>query len=261
SLYVHGADEDMKRLATMIRTMGDELDAIHITLDSHHRQDISHPIWWRDATGVHPSAFTMISATELEEGRWATTLPGAHERSLEYLRALEVAGRYPHTIWPEHCLIGDEGHNIAPVLSSAIHDWEKDSRKVKFITKGSNPWTEHFSALAAEVPDPEPIGTQLNLALIENLEKADLILVAGEAETHCMLSTVADLAEHFSLESTLQKLVWLSDTTSPVPDPPGTTLFSDKVREVFTDLRARGMKISTSTEIHRIRQEVENEIK
>jgi nicotinamidase-related amidase len=119
------------------------------------------------------------------------------------------------------------------------------------VTKGSNPWTEHFSAVKAEVPDPEDPTTQVNTRLIQTLEDADLILLAGEAETHCVMNTVADIADFFSDAKYVEKMVWLTDATSPVPDPPGTTLFSDKLRHVFAALKARGMKTGTTEDFLR----------
>jgi|GEM_PF-6949980 len=41
------------------------------------------------------------------------------------------------------------------------------------------PWTEHYSAVLAEVPDDEDPDTQLNQALIDRLDTADTILIAG----------------------------------------------------------------------------------
>jgi len=246
SLYVPGAEEDIKRLASFVERMKDKLSDIHVTLDSHRKVDISHPIWWTDAAGRAPAPFTLISAEDVAAGRWSTRIPSLHERSVAYLRELEKTGRYPHTIWPEHCLIGDEGHNVSKLLAAAIHDWEDRFAQADFVTKGSNPWTEHFSAVRAEVPDPEDPSTQVNTAFIETLEDADLILLAGEASTHCVMNTVADIAESFGDPKLIRKLVWLQDATSPVPDPSGTTLFSSKLRNVFADLVAQGMKVSTT---------------
>jgi len=251
SLYVPGADEDAKRLASLIHRMKDKLDDIHVTLDSHRKVDISHPIWWKDSAGANPSPFTLITASDVESGRWTTTMPSFHKRSLMYVRALEAGGRYPHTIWPEHCLIGDEGHNVVPEVAAAIHEWEERFAQADFVTKGSNPWTEHFSAVQAEVPDPEDPTTQVNTGLIRTLEEADIVLLAGQAETHCVMNTVGDIASSFSDASYIDKLVWLTDGTSPVPDPPGTTLFSDKLKSVFADLRSKGMKTSTSADVLR----------
>ncbi len=251
SLYVPGADEDIKRLAGLVTRLRDKIDDIHITLDSHRKVDISHPVWWKDSSGKHPSPFTLIAAADLEAGRWSTTMPSFHKRSLLYLRSLEASGRYPHTIWPEHCLIGDEGHNVAPELAAAVHDWEERFAQVDFVTKGSNPWTEHFSAVRAEVPDPEDPSTQINTGFIQTLEDADLILLAGEAETHCVLNTVVDIANSFSDSKYVEKLVWLTDASSPVPNPPGMSIFSDKLKTEFASLIAKGMKTATTQDFMR----------
>lgn len=245
-LFVPGADQDIKRLTKMIHRLRDELFGIHVTLDSHHRIDISHPTWWTDSSGAHPQPFTLITASDVESGRWTTSMPSYYQRSLQYLRTLEKTGRYPHTIWPEHCLIGDEGHNVVPELSAAIYNWEGRFTQIDFITKGSNPWTEHFSAVKAEVPDPEDPTTQINTRLIETLEDADVILLAGEAATHCLINTVADVASSFSNAIYIEKLVWLTDAASPVPDPPGTTLFTDRLNSLFASLQAKGMKTATT---------------
>gem|GEM_PF-606234 len=70
--------------------------------------------------------------------------------------------------------------------------------------------------------------------------------MAGEAETHCVLNTVMDIANQFSDSRYVEKLVWLSDATSPVPDPPGTTVFSDRLKSDFSTLKAKGMKVATT---------------
>lgn len=245
SLYVPGADEDMKRVASLVARLKDRLADIHITMDSHRRVDISHPMWWKDASGGRPDPFTLISAHDLESGRWNTAMPSLRARTLQYLRALAAGGRYPHTIWPEHCLIGDAGHNVFPELAAAVHDWEDRFAQVDFVTKGSNPWTEHFSAVRAEVPDPEDPTTQINASLIQTLQDADLVLLAGQASTHCVMNTVADVAACFGDPGYVRKLLWLSDGCSPVPDPPGTTLFSDRLQQTLTDLTACGMRTTT----------------
>lgn len=253
SLFVPGADQDIKRLARMIQRLNTKLDDIHVTLDSHRKVDISHPIWWRSVSSRgNPAPFTLITAEDAMKGKWDTAHRSLRDRSIAYLQSLESSGRYTHTIWPEHCLIGDWGHNVSPELASAVHEWESQYFAVAdFVTKGSNPWTEHFSAVKAEVPDPSDPETQINTRLIETLEKADSILLAGEASTHCLLNTVADIADSFSDVSYIKKLVWLTDATSPVPDPPGTTLFSDKFRYVFAALKAKGMKLATTEDFLR----------
>lgn len=243
SLYVPGAEEDMSRLAALIDRLQDKLDDIHVTLDSHHQIDIAHPVFWKNSAGEHPPAFTQISAAEVKSGLWTTTLPSARSRAIHYLEELEASGRYPHVIWPPHCLIGSLGHNVFPKLFEALCRWE-DGRfgVIDYVTKGSNLWTEHFSAVRAEVPDPSDPDTQLNARLIDTLEAADIILLAGEAGSHCLANTVRDIATHFASPSTIEKMVLLEDATSPVPG------FEAYQEEFIRELTGLGMKVTTTTE-------------
>lgn len=240
SLYVNGADEDMKRLAGLTTRLKDKITDIHVTLDSHRKVDISHPIWWVDSSGKHPDPFTQITADDVKTGKWTTTRPGMYKRSLAYLETLAATGRYPHVIWPFHCLIGDTGHCIVPELSAAIHDWEDRFAQANFITKGSNPWTEHFSGVKAEVPDSDDPSTLVNTRLIQTLESADIVLMAGEALSHCVANTVRDIATEFSDLKYVQKIHLLRDATGNVS---GFEKFGE---DFLKEMIAKGMKITTT---------------
>jgi len=246
ALSVPGAIDDMARLAQLVHRLRDRLSDVHVTLDSHRRVDISHPLWFRDGDGNHPAPFTTITADDLRGGRWSTTHPGAWERTLAYLEALAANGRYPHTIWPEHCLIGSEGHAVVPGLMGALAEWEDRFALVDFVTKGSNPWTEHFSAVAAEVPDPEDPGTQVNTGLVTTLQQADVVLLAGEASSHCLANTVRDIAAQLPDPSLVAKLTLLTDATSPVP---GFEPFAD---DFLRDMTAAGMRTTTTDQFLRL---------
>ena len=257
ALFVPGATEDMARLATMIKRLEEKIDDIHVTLDSHHFVDIAHPIFWMDSKGKNPDPFTIISANEVKDGLFRTTNPQFQERAREYVEALESNGRYPLCIWPPHCLIGSWGYAVinefddsgAPVapLFEVLMNWEKQFAMVDYVTKGSNFWTEHYSAVQADVPDPGDPDTQLNMRLIETLQQADIILLAGEARSHCLANTVTDIADNFG-EENIKKMVLLEDATSDVPDPPGTTMFSDIGNEFVAKMKARGMQVSTTVD-------------
>lgn len=242
ALSVPGARDDMDRLARLVGRLKHRLSDIHVTLDSHRKVDISHPIWWRDSAGKPPAPFTRITAADLAAGRWVPTQPAAWERSRRYLAALDATGRYPHVIWPEHCLIGDAGHNVWPGLAAAIHEWEDRFALADFVTKGSNPWTEHFSAVQAEVPDPEDPSTQLNLRLVQTLEQADTVLLAGEALSHCLANTVRDIVQAFGADAAVSKLVLLTDASSNVPG------FEPLGRQFVDDLVRLGMRTATTTD-------------
>lgn len=244
SLFVKGGDENVKRTAAMIDRLRSKLTEIHLTMDSHRKMDISHPLWWMDGKGKSPAPFTMISPDDVRNGVWTTRVPGHRERCLKYLEALTTRGRYPHVIWPEHCLIGDEGHNINPVLSAAVHRWEEQRLAIPdVVTKGSNPWTEHFSAVMAEVPDPTDPSTQINRGFIDTLENADIVLWTGEALSHCVANTFRDTAANFSDPSIIKKMILLKDASSPVPG--FEKLGDDFVKEMI----AKGMRTDTTVNV------------
>jgi nicotinamidase/pyrazinamidase len=248
ALYVQGAEDDMARLAAMIRRLKDKIDDIHVTMDSHHLIDIAHPIFWMDSKGQAPNPFTIITAEDVKNGVWRATNPQFQNRVTEYVTSLEANGRYPLCVWPPHCLIGSRGQMVFPELYEALLEWEKDFAMVDYVTKGSNFWTEHYSAVQADVPDPSDPGTQLNWQLIETLQKADIILLAGEARSHCLANTVRDIADNFG-EENIKKMVLLQDATSDVaPNPPGTTMFTDMGEGFVSDMMARGMQVSTTVD-------------
>ena len=246
ALFVTGADDDMKRLARMVNRLGDRVDDYHVTLDSHRIVDIAHPIWWKNSAGVHPDPFTIITVADLDAGRWTTTNPGFFRRSYDYVKALENAKRYPLCIWPEHCLIGSEGHTIVPELLTALQSWERSVYGLlDIVTKGSNIWTEHYSAVKADVPDPTDPTTQINKALIQTLMEADLVFIAGEALSHCVANTVRDIASEFGDDSYVKKLVLITDASSSVPG--FESMGDDFVRE----MTARGMQTATTNDFLR----------
>ncbi len=239
SLFVPGADKNMERLSKFINRISKKLDDIHVTLDTHHYVDIAHPIFWVNSEGNHPKPFTIVEVDDLTNGVWRTTNPQFQERSLDYTLQLSRNKRYPLCIWPPHCLIGSWGHNVHPSLFKELLGWEKSFAMVDYVTKGSNFWTEHYSAVQADVPDPNDPDTMLNTRLIETLERADIILLAGEARSHCLANTVRDIADNFG-EENIKKMVLLSDATSDVPG-------FENLGESFVDeMVKRGMQISTT---------------
>lgn len=255
ALPVAGADADMRRVADLIERGGAGLDDIVITLDSHHRVDIAHPTFWRTGDGGAVAPFTAITAAQVRAGVFvpaaavqgregggpadATVLP----RVLAYLDALEAQGRYSLMVWPVHCEIGSWGHNVHSAVRTAYNQWEdRRLRQVLKVTKGDNPWTEHYSALQAEVPDADDAATWLNRSLLARLDVFDTIWIAGEASSHCVKATVEHLADHLpSLlpSGHLEKLVLLTDGMSPVGG------FEAQAADFIARMRQRGARTAT----------------
>ena len=257
-LCVSGGWDDMVRVANMVHRLGGRLDDIHVTLDSHHTLHVAHPIWYKDSKGNPPDPFTLMreengniigskfdaSGNQYDVGEYVCFQPGVHKRTLSMLKTLQTGKRYPHCIWPPHCLIGTPGHNVVAPLMAALIEWEQDNKgAVDFVTKGSNYFVEHFSAVRAEVVDPSDPSTQLNTAFINTLMEADEVVFTGEAGSHCLANTVRDIANEFAADdSFIKKCVLLTDATSPVP---GFVKYQD---DFISDMTKRGMKISTTVD-------------
>ena len=238
ALAVPGAHADMQRLAGFIDAAAAALGDIAVTLDSHHRLDIAHPGFWQAADGAAVAPLTAITAAHVRAGHFRPRDPHALERTLSYLDELEARGRYTLMVWPVHCEIGTWGHNVHGDLRAAYGRWEeRHLRAVTKITKGSNPWTEHYSAVLAEVPDPGDPGTQLNQALINQLDQADMILIAGEAGSHCVKASTEHLVEHLSRP---QRVVLLTDCISPVSG------FQVQQDAFLASMRSRGVRLATT---------------
>lgn len=243
ALFVPGADADVRRLAALVDRFGGRFDALHVTLDTHHTRDIAHPAWWVDAAGKHPAPFTIVTGEDVAAGRWRAADPTAQTRSAAYVGALAKNGRYPLCIWPYHCRIGTPGHAVAAPLGEALTRWELAHGAVDWVFKGDNPWTEHYSALKADVPDPDDPRTALNRRLVDALAAADLVFIGGEAGSHCVAHTVRDLADALHDDLLVRKLVLLTDTVSPVPG------FEALQERFVADLTARGMRTALCSEL------------
>jgi nicotinamidase-related amidase len=243
ALPVAGAHADMVRLADFIRDAAPVLSDIAITLDSHQRLDIAHPTFWQQADAAPVSPFTPITAAQVRRGEYRPRDAAALPRTLAYLDELEARGRYTLMAWPVHCEIGSWGHNVHADVRAAYNAWEEQNlRVVRKITKGQNPWTEHYSAMQAEVPDPDDPDTQLNQALIDELDRADTLLIAGEAGSHCVRATTEHIVANLRSGRT-PKIVLLTDCMSPVGG------FEAQQREFLADMSAKGVRLASSRDV------------
>ena len=216
ALPVPGAHADLQRLAGFITAAGRQIDGITVTLDSHHRYDIAHPLYWRCASGAPVAPFTEITAAQVRAGDYQPAVPAELPRTLAYLDALEAAGRYTLMVWPVHCQMGSWGHGLHGSVLAACNAWEDARlRPVRVVDKGSFPWSEHYSALQAEVPDAADPSTALNRPLLARLDTATTLLVAGQASSHCVKATVEHLVAHLP-SGRPERLLLLTDCMSPV---------------------------------------------
>jgi nicotinamidase-related amidase len=245
SLPVAGAHADMQRLAQWLLQHASQLDGITVTLDSHQAYDIAHPAFWQQGDGSPVQPFTAITAAQLREGSFRPRNPDELARTLAYLNALEAQGRYTLMVWPLHCEIGSMGHGVHADILTACRQWQSQrQRAVQHVFKGMNPYTEHYSAICAEVPDPQDAETGLNTALLEQLAQADTLVIAGEAGSHCVRATTEHIVQHMAPlwgAEDFSRIVLLTDCMSPVAG------FEAAQDTFLQQMRALGVRCCTST--------------
>ncbi len=259
-----GAIEDNGRLCEFIyRNLG-VITEIAPTLDTHTAMQIFHPIFWVNAAGEHPlPAATMITLEDVEKGVWQVNPTVAYSiaesdytalrnHALHYTRQLTQDGKFPLTIWPYHSMLGGIGHALVSAVEEAMffHCLARSSQ-TRFEPKGDNPLTENYSVLRPEVMagvDGQAIG-QKNSRLIQKLLDFDAVYIAGQAKSHCVAWTIADLlTEIQATDPTLASKVYLlEDCTSPVVVP-GVIDFTEQAEAAFERFAAAGMKIVRSTD-------------
>lgn len=232
NLCIPGALDTADTLANLIRRSKDKFNNIRVTLDSHHPIHIATPIFFKDRQGKHPRPYTLITLEDIKNGIWSAAMPQFQRIVEHYVATLKTNKRYVLMIWPPHCIIGTEGHlPYAPIRESLL-DWEADFNIVDWLTKGSNPFTEHYSAVKADVEDPKDLATMLQVDFIQKLENADRVFVAGWALDFCVANTVRDIVYGLQSIDLAKKFTILEDCTASVNAPGLEHLGPDFVKEM-----------------------------
>jgi nicotinamidase-related amidase len=255
-----GAIDDNSRLCVFLYRNLDAITEVVATLDTHSPLQIFHPIFWVDEVGGHPSPHTTVSVHDVATGRYrinpkvAAALPALGPDPLVYARhyvqKLEEGGKYPLTIWPYHALLGGLGHALVSSVEEAIffHQVAR-AAPARFVTKGQSPLTENYSALAPEV-DLGPEGQVLvgrDQALLDHLLGFDVLLVAGQAKSHCVAWTVADLLSEIERrDRALAQRIWLLDDCSSAVFVPGVVDYTAAADAAYMRFARAGMRIVAS---------------
>jgi nicotinamidase-related amidase len=254
-----GAIEDNVRLCEFIYHNLGEIDQIIATMDTHHLHQIFHPSFWIDKDGEHPTpAATTITPEDVMSGKWRVNPKFGNDAAqlqayaLHYVQQLSDGGKYPLLIWPYHAMLGGIGHALVPAVEEAIffHGIARDSQAI-FSIKGDRKLTENYSALAPEVFTNqlgETIATKDD-SLIEHLLAADKLIIAGQAQSHCVAWTVSDLlAEINTIDPQLASKVYLlADCSSPVVIP-GIVDYTEVAEAAYQRFADAGMNIIRSTD-------------
>jgi nicotinamidase-related amidase len=258
-----GAVDDVRQLCRFIYHNLNKLTRVSATMDSHRAMQIFHPLYWVDRAGQHPPPYTLISVDDVLAGRWrvnpevAASVAGGDLGRLQrmaehYVRRLWEGGKYELTIWPYHAMVGGIGHALVSSLEEALffHNLARSSQTI-FEIKGDNPLTENYSVLKPEVldgPDGEAIA-QKNEFFIQELLNYDVVIIAGEAKSHCLAWTIDDLlSEMTAQEAALVKQVYLlEDCTSPVVVE-GAIDYTEQADAAFARFVDAGLHVIPSTD-------------
>jgi len=265
-----GAMDDNDRIARFVYRNLARLTDVTCTLDTHYPFQIFFPSFWLDGDGAALTPHREITTEAVRSGRvkpnpavagWVAG--GDYEwlrRQAEfYCAELERAGKYTLYLWPPHCLLGGEGHLLAGVVQEArlFHAFARGS-PARLEPKGSHPLTENYSVLSPEVLRRHDGGVlaERNRAFLETLLEADVLVIAGQAASHCVKSTIEDLLEEIRARdaSRARRVYVLRDGMSSVvvPDParPGQLLFdfTPQAEAALERFAAGGMHLVSSAD-------------
>ncbi len=173
--------------------------------------------------GQHPQPFTLI----LEEHTWDPEAnPDGlwrpvrkHHDTRNYLGELEADGQMAHVLWEKHNTRLTHGAGVDQVAyeNMLLHAYTRDMEPLIFYKGLTDP--EFFGIYKPQVVIQGDPYAQVNLAGLQLYQEFDLIIIDGEALSHCVLNTVKQLVE-FAEErdpDQLTKLVVITDGSSVIP--------------------------------------------
>lgn len=273
SLYVAGrsgtgAVDDSRRIAELIyRNLG-AITEITTTMDTHLAYQIFFASFWIDGADQPLTAHRVVTAAQIAAGEarphpaMAKWLCGGNytwlcKQVLHYARELERAGKYQLYLWPAHCLLGSDGHALAGIVHEArlAHAYARTAQSSVEV-KGGNPLTENYSVLRPEVLTRFDGGAlaQRNTGFVQTLLAADAVVIAGQAASHCVKSTIDDLLDEIAAaDPALAKKVYLvTDCMSAVtvPDASGgyAVDFTAQAEAALQRFADAGMHLVRSTD-------------
>jgi nicotinamidase-related amidase len=242
ALYVagrsgRGAIDDNRRLAAFLYRNLAAITNVTTTMDTHFAYQIFFPSFWVGADDEPLTAHREVTADDVRAGR-ARPNPalaawlgdGSYAWLLaevqHYCAELERAGKYRLYLWPPHCILGSDGHTLAGVIHEArtFHAFVRGAQSWIEV-KGTHPLTESYSVLRPEVlvrHDGQLQGQQ-NTHFLKTLVDSDAVIIAGQAASHCVKSTIDDLLDVILRQDPelVKKVYLLTDCMSAVTVPDG----------------------------------------
>lgn len=256
-----GAVDDNRRLCEFIYRNLHRITQVVPTMDTHQAMQIFHGIFFVNERGEHPGPYTVITGEDFENGVWQFNSllsenlqedPQYVQRHIQhYAGQLSKTEKFDLMIWPYHAMLGGIGHALVSSVEEAIffHTFARYSQ-ADFQVKGRHPLTEHYSVFGPEVstgPDGKTL-VEKNEHLFAKLYEFDAVIIAGQAKSHCVAWTIADLLDNIMSRDRklVEKVYLLEDCTSPVVVPGGAD-FTDDADAAFRRFADAGMHVVRST--------------
>ncbi len=264
-----GAIDDSRRIAEFLYRNLSVISRTTMTMDSHFPFQIFFSSFWVDQDRQPVPPFTVISVNDVRFGKYqpnpaiAAWLSNGNYSWLRkqveyYCNELERAGKYQLYLWPEHTMMGSDGYSLVGVIQEA-RMFQAYVRQIqaKIEVKGGNELTENYSVLGPEVTtrfDGKPLA-QKNARFVRTLLDSDRVIIAGQAASHCVKSSIDDLLEDIQKQDPelARKVYVLVDCMSSVtiPDGQGGFIvdFTSQMDDSFQRYADSGMNLVKSTDL------------
>jgi nicotinamidase-related amidase len=256
-----GAIDDNRRIAEYVYRYLNVLTGVIPTQDTHMTFQIFFPIFWKTGAGDDCVPNTEITVVDIKSGKYVVNPLAAgalgapyawlQAYALHYCEQLEKAGKYKLFLWNEHCLLGSEGHALAGLIQEArvFHSLVRGAQNQPEI-KGGNPLTENYSVMQPEVltrQDGSPIA-QRNTKFLQTLLANDYVVIAGQAGSHCVASSIRDLLnEIMAKDPKLAAKVYIMRDCMSAVVIPGIIDYTAQADAALAEFAAAGMHVVDST--------------
>lgn len=276
-----GAIDDTARTAEFVYRNLPIITDIRVTMDTHFPFQIFSPAFFLTTEGKYPQPFTFVVAEESHKKPWMgnnvlvlkngevrpnPTVAGwlcngdygwLQKQVLHYCNELHKAGKYDLILWPEHCILGDDGHALSGVLHEArmFHAYVRGVQAEAEV-KGGHPLTENYSVLGPEVLtyfDGRPMA-QKNSRFVKTLLSSNRGIIAGQAGSHCVAASTDDLLTEINAQDPelAKKVYVMTDCMSAVTVPDGKggfyADFTPQMEDAFKRWKDAGMNLVKSTD-------------
>jgi nicotinamidase-related amidase len=237
ALPVSGARADAKRLADWMVKNAGMFSEVIATMDTHGLSHVFFPGWWEDAEGETVKPFTEITKKDFDKGLYR---PRFHRAATAaYIAGLEALGRYTLMVWPYHCVANTAGHGLEENIFNALCFYEASGGRVTRVFKGMDPLSEMYGVFACEYPEKR----RANRALLRRAAAYGTVYIAGEAKSHCVLSTLRQLAAYMEEQGkSLSAIRVLNDCMSAIAG------FEEATEREFNAFKEKGVVFTAAVD-------------